>query len=56
MVKIWAERIIAGTRKINEVPARYKDAVLEILREKMEVVFLGRIYTKNIGIGRFGYY
>lgn len=35
MVKIWAERIIAGTRTFDEVPARYKNAVKELLVEKM---------------------
>lgn len=46
MVKIWAERIIAGTRKINEVPARYKDAVLEILREKMGQFWLDELLNE----------
>ena len=35
MAKIWAERIIASTRRLEDVPARYKDEVIKILREKM---------------------
>lgn len=35
MAKIWAERIIAGTRQLEEVPARYKEEVKKIIVEKM---------------------
>ena len=33
MVNIWVERILAGTRKIEEVPASLKEKVKEKLEE-----------------------
>lgn len=34
MAKIWAERILAGTRKFEKIPASFKAAVEKILRER----------------------
>ena len=34
MAKIWAERLLAGTRKFNDVPFSLKLAVKEILQIK----------------------
>ena len=36
MAKIWAERILAGTRKFEKVPASLKFAVKEILKTKYD--------------------
>lgn len=36
MAKIWRNRIIAGTQVFANCPARYKDAVLELLRADVE--------------------
>lgn len=36
MAKIWAERILAGTRKFEKVPASLKLAVKEILKTKFD--------------------
>ena len=33
MAKIWAERVLAGTRQFEKVPARFKAEVEKILRE-----------------------
>ncbi len=33
MAKIWRNRLIAGTQSFADCPARYKDAVVALLRE-----------------------
>lgn len=33
MAKIWRNRIIAGTQVFEDCPAKYKDAVLALLRQ-----------------------
>ena len=35
MAKIWAERIIAGTRRLEDAPARYKADIEKIIVGKM---------------------
>ena len=34
MAKIWAERVLAGTRKFEKIPASFKASVEKILRER----------------------
>lgn len=36
MAKIWADRLVAGTKKWKQVPASRKAAVKEILLEMVE--------------------
>lgn len=36
MAKIWRNRIVAGTQKFSDCPARYKAQVLELLRQDVE--------------------
>ena len=36
MAKIWADRILAGTRDFEKVPASLKSAVKEILQTKLD--------------------
>lgn len=36
MDKIWANRLIEGTKEWNEVPPARKDNIRELLREKVE--------------------
>lgn len=36
MAKIWRNRLIAGTQKFEDCPARYKDAVEALLRKDVE--------------------
>ena len=33
MAKIWRNRLIAGTQAFDDCPARYRDAVLALLRQ-----------------------
>ena len=33
MAKIWRNRLIAGTQVFENCPDKYKDAVIELLRE-----------------------
>ena len=37
MVKIWANRLIAGTKTWDEVPTARKAAVLTELKERVEI-------------------
>lgn len=36
MNEIWANRLIAGTKTWEQVPASRKDGVLEVLRARMD--------------------
>ena len=36
MAKIWRNRIIAGTQKFKDCPNRYKDKVIELLKEDVK--------------------
>jgi hypothetical protein len=36
MAKIWRNRLIDGTQKFSDCPARYRDAVLALLRADVE--------------------
>ena len=36
MNKIWADRLVAGTRTWDEVPKSRKDAVMDILADMVE--------------------
>lgn len=36
MNEIWANRLIAGTKKINDVPPFRLDAVKKVLRKRVE--------------------
>ena len=36
MAKIWAERVLASTRKFEKVPASFKSAVEKILKAKFD--------------------
>ena len=51
MNKIWADRLIAGTRTFDEVPASRKPAVKEIL---LEMVNKGKLtperYQEIVGV------
>ena len=38
MDKIWANRLVAGTKTWDQVPASRKDAVLAELRDRVESV------------------
>lgn len=36
MAKIWRNRLIAGTQIFEDCPARYRDAVIALLREDVQ--------------------
>ena len=36
MAKIWRNRLIDGTQKFSECPAKYRDAVLAILQDDVK--------------------
>jgi len=36
MAKIWRNRLIAGTQVFEDCPAKYRDAVVALLREDVQ--------------------
>jgi len=51
MAKIWRNRLIAGTQVFEDCPAKYRDAVVALLREDVQNgVITAERFTEITGI------
>lgn len=48
MAKIWKNRIMAGTKRLSECPAKYRAQVIELIREDMDVQRLRQLVAQGL--------
>ena len=48
MAKIWKNRIMAGTKRLADCPARYRADVIELIREEGDIQRLRQLVAQGL--------